>query len=100
MDDPKFRSQVEVLAVVAKGRRREWTGAAHSATRHPPDSPAASINARVKITPVNRRKLAVGATLDPMALTRLPKGIAKASPTGPQTAPADAIMAATSPPRG
>ena len=25
MDDPKFRSQIEVLSVVDKGRRREWT---------------------------------------------------------------------------
>ena len=27
MDDPKFRSQLEVLSVVDKGRRREWTAA-------------------------------------------------------------------------
>ena len=27
MDDPKFRSQIEVLSVVDKGRRREWTDA-------------------------------------------------------------------------
>lgn len=27
MDDSKFRSQVEVLSVVDKGRRREWTDA-------------------------------------------------------------------------
>ena len=27
MDDPKFRSQTEVLSVVDKGRRRDWTGA-------------------------------------------------------------------------
>ena len=27
MDDPKFRSQIEVRSVVDKGRRREWTDA-------------------------------------------------------------------------
>ena len=27
MDDPKFRPQIEVLSVVDKGRRREWTDA-------------------------------------------------------------------------
>ena len=27
MDDPKFRFQIEVLSVVDKGRRREWTDA-------------------------------------------------------------------------
>ncbi len=27
MDDPKFRSQTEVLSVVDKGRRRDWTDA-------------------------------------------------------------------------
>ncbi|WP_156317642.1 transposase [Cypionkella psychrotolerans] len=27
MDDPKFRSQIEVLSFVDKGRRREWTDA-------------------------------------------------------------------------
>lgn len=27
MDDPKFRSQVEVLSFVDKGRRRDWTDA-------------------------------------------------------------------------
>ena len=27
MDDPKFRSQIEVLSVVDKGRRRGWTDA-------------------------------------------------------------------------
>ena len=130
MDDPKFRSQIEVLSVVDKGRRRDWTDAekvriveeslrgyrqcaatarryeisralltrwrrdfrsghlvadgrpqfmavqvasdaANSAARQPPESPAASINDRVEITLANGRKLAVGATLDPMALMRL-----------------------------
>ena len=27
MDDPKFRSRIEVLSVVDKGRRRDWTDA-------------------------------------------------------------------------
>jgi len=27
MDDSKFRSQIEILSVVDKGRRREWTDA-------------------------------------------------------------------------
>ena len=130
MDDPKFRSQIEVLSVVDKGRRREWTDAekvriveeslrgyrqcaatarryeisralltrwrrefrsghlvadgrpqfmavqvasdaANSAARQPPESPATSISDRVEITLANGRKLAVGATVDPMALMRL-----------------------------
>lgn len=45
--------------------------AANTAARQPPESPCASINDRVKITLANGRKLAVGATLDPMALMRL-----------------------------
>ena len=130
MDDPKFRSQIEVLSVVDKGRRREWTDAekvrvveeslrgyrqcaatarrheisralltrwrrefrsghlvadgrphfmavqvaadaANSAVRQPPESPVSSINDRVEITLANGRKIAVGAAIDPMALTRL-----------------------------
>jgi transposase len=130
MDDPKFRSQIEVLSVVDKGRRREWTeaekvriveeslrgyrqcaatarryeisralltrwrrdfrsghlvadgrpqfmavqvasDAANSAARQPQENPTSSINDRVEITLANGRKLAVGATLDPMALMRL-----------------------------
>ena len=130
MDDPKFRSQIEVLSVVDKGRRREWTdaekvrvveeslrgyrqcaatarryeisralltrwrrefrsghlvadgrpkfmavqvasGASNSAPGQPSESSVASINDRVEITLANGRKLAVGATVDPMALMRL-----------------------------
>jgi transposase len=130
MDDPKFRSQIEVLSVVDKGRRRDWTDAekvriveeslrgyrqcaatarryeisralltrwrrdfrsghlvadgrpqfmavqvasdaANSAARQPQESPTSSINDRVEITLANGRKLAVGATLDPMMLGRL-----------------------------
>ena len=130
MDDPKFRSKIEVLSVVDKGRRREWadaekvriveeslrgyrqcaatarryeisralltrwrrdfrsghlvaddrpqfmavqvaSDAANTAARQPPENPSASINDRVEITLGNGRKLAVGATLDPMALMRL-----------------------------
>ena len=130
MDDPKFRSQTEVLSVFDKGRRREWTDAekvrivgeslrgyrqcaatarryeisralltrwrrefrsghlvadgrpqfmavqvasdaANTAARQPSESPSASINDRVEITLANERKLAVGATLDPMVLGRL-----------------------------
>ena len=41
--------------------------AANTAARQPGESPAASINDRVEITLANGRKLAVGATLDPMA---------------------------------
>jgi transposase len=130
MDDPKFRSQIEVLSVVDKGRRRDWTDAekvrivdeslrgyrqcaatarryeisralltrwrrdfrsghlvadgrpqfmavqvasdaANSAARQPQESPTSSINDRVEITLANGRKLAVGATIDPMMLGRL-----------------------------
>jgi transposase len=130
MDDPKFRSKIEVLSVVDKGRRREWTDAekvriveeslggyrqcaatarryeisralltrwrrefrsghlvadgrpqfmavqvasdaANTSARQPPESPSASINDRVEITLANGRKVAVGATLDPMLLMRL-----------------------------
>jgi transposase-like protein len=130
MDDLKFRSQIEVLSVVDKGRRRDWTDAekvriveeslrgyrqcaatarryeisralltrwrrdfrsghlvadgrlqfmavqvasdaANSAARQPPESPTSSINDRVEITLANGRKLAVGATIDPMMLGRL-----------------------------
>ena len=130
MDDPKFRSKIEVLSVVDKGRRREWADAekvriveeslrgyrqcaatarryeisralltrwrrdfrsghlvaegrpqfmavqvgshaANTAARQPPESPSDGINDRVEITLVNGRKLAIGATLDPMALMRL-----------------------------
>ena len=129
MDDPKFRSQIEVLSVVDKGRRREWTDsekvriveeslrgyrqcaatarrheisralltrwrrefrsghlvadgrpqfmalqiapdAANSAARQPPESPAASNNERIEITLANGRKIAIGATIDPMVLGR------------------------------
>lgn len=130
MDDPKFRSQTEVLSVVDKGRRREWKDAekvriveeslrgyrqcaatarryeisralltrwrrefrsghlvadgrpkfmavqiapdaANSAARQPPESPASSNNDRIEITLANGRKIAVGATVDPMVLGRL-----------------------------
>ena len=130
MDDPKFRSQTEVLSVVDKGRRREWTDsekvrivedslrgyrqcaatarryeisralltrwrrefrsghlvadcrpnfmavqvasdAANSASQHPSEIPASSISDRVEITLANGRKLAIGVTIDPMALARL-----------------------------
>lgn len=130
MDDPKFRSQTEVLSVVDKGRRRDWTDAekvrivgeslrgyrqcaatarryeisralltrwrrefrsghlvaeggpkfmavqiasdaANSAARQPPESPASSNNDRIEITLANGRKIAVGATIDPMVLGRL-----------------------------
>ena len=130
MDDPKFRSQTEVLSVVDKGRRREWTdaekvriveeslrgyrqcaatarrheisralltrwrrefrsghlvadgrpkfmavqvasGAANSANQQPSEIPASSISDRVEITLANGRKLAIGVTIDPMALARL-----------------------------
>lgn len=130
MDDPKFRSQIEVLSVVDKGRRRDWTDAekvriveeslrgyrqcaatarryeisralltrwrrdfrsghlvadgrpqfmavqvasdaANSAARQPQESPTSSINDRVEITLASGRKLAVGATIDPMMLGRL-----------------------------
>lgn len=130
MDVPKLRSQTEVLSVVDKGRRREWTDAekvriveeslrgyrqcaatarryeisralltrwrrdfrsghlvadgrpqfmavqvasdaANSAARQPQESPTSSINDRVEITLANGRKLAVGATIDPMMLGRL-----------------------------
>ena len=129
MDDPKFRSQTEVLSVVDKGRRREWTDAekvriveeslrgyrpcaatarrykisralltrwrrefrsghlvadgrpqfmavqvasdaANSAARQPSEIPA-SISDRVEITLANGRKLAIGVSIDPMALARL-----------------------------
>lgn len=130
MDDPKFRSQIEVLSVVDKGRRRDWTDAekvriveeslrgyrqcaatarryeisralltrwrrefrsghlvadgrpkfmavqiapdaAHSAARQPLESSASSNNDRIEITLANGRKIAVGATIDPMVLGRL-----------------------------
>lgn len=130
MDDPKFRSQIEVLSVVDKGRRRDWTDAekvriveeslrgyrqcaatarrheisralltrwrrefrsghlvpdgrpkfmavqvasdaANSANQHPSEIPASSISDRVEITLANGRKLAIGVSIDPMALARL-----------------------------
>lgn len=130
MDDSRFRSQVEVLSVVDKGRRREWTDAekvriveeslrgfrqcSATARRHgisralltrwrrdfrsgqlagvarphflavqvasemspkAVEPPAAVSGAdrcdRIEITLGNGRKLAVGVTIDPMALARL-----------------------------
>ena len=130
MDDPKFRSQIEVLSVVDKGRRRDWTDAEKvriveeslrgyrqcaatarryeisrallsrwrrdfrsghlvadgrpqfmavqvsaltggSGARQSTGSPAAGGDDRGEITLANGRKIAVGATIDPMALARL-----------------------------
>ncbi|WP_413694539.1 IS66-like element accessory protein TnpA [Rhodobacter sp. KR11] len=130
MDDSKFRSQVEVLSVVDKGRRREWTDAekvriveeslrgfrqcSATARRHgisralltrwrrdyragrlacdrrpqflavevasemalksvPPSALGSDAGRgdRIEITLGNGRKLAVGVTIDPMALARL-----------------------------
>lgn len=44
----------------------------------PLTSPAANFNDRVEITLVNGRKSAVGATVDPMALARLLRGLDRA----------------------
>jgi transposase len=130
MDDAKFRSQVEVLSVIDKGRRREWTDAekvriveeslrgfrqcAATARRYeisralltrwrrdfragqlvgggrpqflavqvgPEPASKASVpsavgrttacDSQVEISLANGRKLAVAATIDPMALARL-----------------------------
>lgn len=130
MAAPKFRSQVEVLSVVDKGRRRDWTDAekvriveeslrgyrqcaatarryeisralltrwrrdfrsghlvadgrpqfiavqaasdaANPSAGQPPDPPATRMDDRIEITLANGRKIALGISIDPMALARL-----------------------------
>ncbi len=47
------------------------SGASNSAPGQPSVNPAASFNDRLEITLANGRTLAIGATVDPMALMRL-----------------------------